>query len=203
MSESRMAVLKRLAPVRERLSALLTAKGGCYPPQAVWLLALKSERVLELWVGDNVSPVFIKDFPILAASGVAGPKLTEGDGQVPEGIYAITALNPESRFYLSLRIDYPNAFDLKWAGSEHRSNPGSDIYIHGGAESAGCLAIGDSAIEELFVLASDTGLANISVAISPHDPRRTDLDTCGKPLWVKALYAELTNTFSGFVTKTA
>ena len=50
-------------------------------------------------------------YPVLGASGVLGPKLKEGDRQVPEGVYRVPELNPNSDFHLSLRLDYPNEFD--------------------------------------------------------------------------------------------
>ncbi|NJN46820.1 MAG: L,D-transpeptidase family protein [Candidatus Competibacteraceae bacterium] len=92
----------------------------------------------------------IKHYPVLAASGTLGPKLCEGDRQVPEGIYRIKSLNPNSAYHLSLELDYPNAFDLRQAERDGRNNPGSAICIHGKAVSVGCLAMGDTAIEELY-----------------------------------------------------
>ena len=49
--------------------------------------------------------------PVLGASGGLGPKLREGDRQVPEGVYSIVYLNPNSVAHLSLALGYPNAFD--------------------------------------------------------------------------------------------
>jgi hypothetical protein len=197
MTQLRAAVLQKLGPVRDRLQALFNEAGCVYPPPAIRLLALKSERQIELWVADK-TPLFVKQYKVLAASGEAGPKLVEGDEQVPEGVYSITALNPASRYYLSLRIDYPNAFDRHWAAHDKRQYPGSDIYLHGGAQSVGCLAIGDVAIEELFVLAADTGLANMSIVIAPCDPRVKPLNASGHPPWVKRLYTQIESEFSNF-----
>ena len=53
----------------------------------------------------------IKRYPFTGFSGGPGPKLREGDGQIPKGIYAIEYLNPNSQFHLSMKLDYPNAFD--------------------------------------------------------------------------------------------
>ena len=66
------------------------------------------------------------------------------------------------------------------AGEEHgrregRSKLGGDIMIHGGAASIGCLAMGDPATEDLFVLAAETGIKNISVILTPLDFRVRDL----------------------------
>jgi murein L,D-transpeptidase YafK len=71
------------------------------------------------------------------ASGKAGPKLREGDGQVPEGIYRIDGLNPNSSYHLSLKLNYPNDFDLEQARTEGRTELGGDIFIHGKAVSIG------------------------------------------------------------------
>ena len=75
----------------------------------------------------------------------------EGDKQVPEGFYRIELLNPNSRYHLSLRVNYPNADDIERAREDRRDllNLGGDIMIHGGAESIGCIAIGNPAIEHL------------------------------------------------------
>ena len=70
-------------------------------------------------------------------------KLKEGDGQVPEGIYHIDSLNPNSMFHLSIRLDYPNSFDKQQGKIDGRKELGSDIMIHGNTCSSGCLAIGD------------------------------------------------------------
>ena len=92
---------------------------------------------------------FVLADPILAASGVSGPK-REGDKQVPEGFYRIELLNPNSRYHLSLRVNYPNADDLERARQDGRalSTLGGDIMIHGGSASIGCLALGDPAVGE-------------------------------------------------------
>src|SRR6056297_3567621 len=60
----------------------------------------------------------------------AGPKQFEGDGKTPEGRYHIDRRNPDSAFYLSVGIDYPNAADRAFAASMGRK-PGGDIFIHG------------------------------------------------------------------------
>src|SRR5690606_4961 len=97
---------------------------------------------------------FVRALPVLAASGRVGPKLQYGDYQVPEGFYRIEALNPNSRFHLALRVNYPNAFDRAEAAREGRTHLGGDIMIHGSNASVGCLAMGDVVSEDLFVLAA-------------------------------------------------
>jgi murein L,D-transpeptidase YafK len=141
-----------------------------YPPKQLVLLSFKDSKQLELWASDSKRFKLIKRYSIKAASGVLGPKLAEGDRQVPEGIYKIEGFNPNSSYHLSMKLNYPNQFDSKWAKKEGRNFPGSNIFIHGKAVSIGCLAMGDAAIEELFVLSRLVGKANIKVIISPSDP---------------------------------
>ena len=141
----------------------------------------------------------MKDYNIQAASGRLGPKLREGDRQVPEGIYKVIGLNPNSSYHLSMKLNYPNKFDLSWAQKENRTQPGSNIFIHGKALSIGCLAMGDEAIEELFVLGNDVGISNIKVIITPTDPRAGNLipPTESKP-WVKELYQDIESAFEPY-----
>lgn len=192
-------VVRDVGPVaRSRLERRFDAAGLSYPPDQITLLAIKETAVLELWVGDAGSPSRIHDYPIKALSGVAGPKLREGDRQVPEGIYRIEGLNPNSAYHLSMKLNYPNAFDLEHAANEGRDEPGSNIFIHGKAQSIGCLAMGDEAIEELFVLMADVGWTRATVVISPTDPRLGPLDRVGKPHWVDELYSQIEAQFSPF-----
>jgi hypothetical protein len=168
--------------------------GAAYPPKKLILVGLKQERQLELWVSDGSRDYrFLKTYPILAASGTSGPKLREGDRQVPEGLYKIESLNPNSRFHLALRVNYPNEFDKEHGRRDGRTKLGGDIMIHGGAASIGCLAMGDSAAEDLFVLAAETGIKNISVILTPVDFRVRDLaaDAPPSPGWTPELYAEI------------
>lgn len=164
-----------------------------YPPREVTFVALKQEKKLELWAREGGEFQFIRDYAIQAASGESGPKLRQGDKQVPEGIYRIAGLNPNSHYHLSMKINYPNEFDLFHAWQEGRANPGSDIFIHGRAVSIGCLAMGDEAIEELFILAAQVGAEHVKVVIAPHDPRTYVLEADAKdlPAWTSELYANI------------
>lgn len=179
---------------RSRMEPYFKAAGIAYPPKHIVLVGLKQERVLEVWVSaDGKQYKFLHTYPILAVSGVLGPKLREGDRQVPEGLYRVELLNPNSLYHLSLRVNYPNEFDLKHARAEGRTQPGSDIMIHGRAASIGCLAMGDPAIEEIFTLAAETGIENIRIILSPVDFRKRALPKLETPLpaWTNELYAEI------------
>lgn len=181
------------AKVDARLRPVFAARGVAYPPAKLTFIGLKDEKVLQVYATDRENRwQLIKSYDVLAASGSAGPKLREGDRQVPEGIYKISALNPNSSYHLSLRVNYPNEFDRRMAALDRRTKLGGDIMIHGNAVSIGCLAIGDVGAEDLFVLAARTGLPNIQVLISPVDLRRRPLPaTNNAPTWTNELYAAL------------
>ena len=177
------------AAAEARLVPRFTVAGASWPPLRATIAAFKDTRRLELYApGTDGALRFVHAWDILAASGGPGPKLREGDGQVPEGIYAVTALNPNSAFHVSLRLDYPNADDRAQGERDGRTRLGGDIMIHGRAASVGCLAMGDQAAEELFLLATRCGLANLSVLIAPCDVRRRPPPLAGEP-WIAARYA--------------
>ena len=158
-------------------------------------VGLKEEKSLEIYAKSGTNDFkFIRSYPILAASGVAGPKRREGDRQVPEGIYPIDFLNPNSSYHLSMQIGYPNANDRAQAAKEGRTNHlGGEIMIHGDAKSIGCLAMGDEASEDFFVLAADTGITNINVILSPVDFRegKSIPENAKLTDWTPALYEEI------------
>jgi hypothetical protein len=176
----------------ERMKPAFAKAGVPFPPERISLLAFKEERVMELWAWHQAKWVHVLDWPVLGASGKSGPKLREGDKQVPEGYYRVTLLNPNSNFHLSMKLDYPNAFDRKHATGDGRDRLGGNIFIHGTKSSVGCLAIGNESIQELYTLAARIGIKNIETIIAPYDlrhhkavKRETD------PAWVDELYAEL------------
>ena len=100
-----------LAAAETRLGSSFAVRGVTYPPRAVTLIALKAEACLELWADGGAGWRFVRSYLVRSTSGRLGPKLRQGDHQVPEGVYRIAALNPDSRYHLSMRIDYPNDFD--------------------------------------------------------------------------------------------
>jgi murein L,D-transpeptidase YafK len=176
----------------QRLKYLLADSDFIVYPKKLTLIGLKNEQLLEVWGELNGKQVLIRIYPFTAFSGQLGPKLKEGDRQIPEGIYGISYLNPNSKFHLSMRVNYPNTFDKKMAKKEGRTNLGGDIMIHGSNRTIGCIPIGDDKIEELYFLAEKVGIENIKVIISPIDFRLTDVKIkSNKHPWMKKLYSHI------------
>lgn len=178
---------------KARLLPYFENAGINYPPARLIFVGVKNQNRLEVYASNSNGPThFIRTYPILGASGTLGPKLKEGDRQVPEGIYKIESLNPNSSFHVSLRVSYPNSFDREQAKADGRDHLGGDIMIHGGAASIGCLAMGDEAAEDLFILAAASGKENIEVILTPVDFRREQLPPMpGATRWTETLYATI------------
>ncbi|WP_156904905.1 L,D-transpeptidase family protein [Ferrimonas senticii] len=181
------------ADARSRLAPYFAQLPQSLSPKAAKFIAVKAEKRLEIWLQDADNAWHhLRDYPIEKASGSLRPKMRQGDMLVPEGVYQLDAANPNSKFHLSLRINYPNSLDRYYGELEQRDDLGGDIFIHGRDVSTGCLAIGDPSIEELFVLSHDIGLENIEVVISPTDPRDGILERQhGVPEWVEQKYQRI------------
>ena len=193
-------VLVEYGPVAgARLRDRFRVAGVSFPPGEIALVGLKEERLLELWARTNGHWVRVHRYEVLAASGQLGPKLREGDRQVPEGVYGIEGLNPNSRYHLSLKVSYPNDFDRQQAAAEGRAELGGDIFIHGKDRSIGCLAMGDDAIEELFILVAEVGAAHTRVVLAPRDLRSKPLPDGDTP-WVRELHSQLREELSRYVS---
>lgn len=162
-----------------KLSKLLADKGIKPGQMQLFLRAFKAEGKLEVWAKNKADSTFalLTEYTICKKSGKAGPKRKEGDKQVPEGFYHITMFNPNSKFYLSLGLNYPNQSD-RILGDPVA--PGFDIFIHGDCVTVGCLPLTDDIIKELYILAieaKDGGQAEIPVHIFPSK----DMAGMGKP----------------------
>jgi hypothetical protein len=179
---------------RKRWQPYFDRAGLSYPPKRLVFLGLKLERQLNIYAaGPDDRLKFLRTIPVQGASGHLGPKLREGDKQVPEGCYEIEYLEPNSRHDVSIKLNYPNGFDLARAAEEGRTEPGSFIMIHGGDTSIGCLAIGDDPSIDLWVLSADAGIKNVRVIMAPVDFRRRELppDRPPAPAWIGRVYDEL------------
>jgi murein L,D-transpeptidase YafK len=126
-------------------------------PRADHLVVSKRNRVLELKSGATT----LKRYRVHLGFAPEGHKTRSGDGRTPEGRYYIDRRNPRSDFYLSLGVSYPNALDIARARAAG-VRPGGDIFIHGGPRktadrgkrdwTAGCIAVSDAEIEEIWAL---------------------------------------------------
>ena len=135
---------------RELLSLLRQKKMPKYSPIVVRVF--KEEAELEVWKQDTTGRFqILKTYPICRWSGDLGPKLQEGDRQAPEGFYSVTSelLNPNSNYYLSINVGYPNSFD------KANKRNGSLLMIHGDCSSSGCYAMTDEQISEIYSLARE------------------------------------------------
>ncbi|MCB1680575.1 MAG: murein L,D-transpeptidase [Alphaproteobacteria bacterium] len=116
----------------------------------VYIRAFKSEMQMEVWMQNEKTGQYdlFRTYPICRASGKLGPKQKEGDEQAPEGFYTVSAkqLNPNSKYYLSFDLGYPNTYDRA------HGRTGSALMIHGNCLSKGCLAMTDNSIGEIYLL---------------------------------------------------
>ena len=196
-------LLARLEKKHE-LKKLFRERGLTYPATETFIRIFKRERVLEVWVRGAADQKFsmLKSYSICALAGQLGPKRAQGDNQTPEGVYYIDGFNPSSDYHLSLHIDYPNKVDRVLSGN---LNPGSNIFIHGGCKTEGCLAVNDDAIKELYWLSVESrnaGQPKIPVHIFP--ARLTDdalyklTQTFDKSPELKRFWANLKPTYDFF-----
>lgn len=158
--------------VHQSATHALLHRNGLAPERLeLFVRAFKVGRRVEAW-GRNQDQgqfVLLRTFRLAGTSGTLGPKRQAGDGQIPEGFYSINRFNPDSKYHLSLGLDYPNAADQVRAGS---LDPGNDIFLHGSDETIGCLPITDAGIRELYVLAVEArsaGQVSIPVHIFPFE----------------------------------
>ena len=160
------------------VKSYFTEKKISYNDFKLFIRAFKKEQQLEVWVAEKQKKTYtlLHTYAVCASSGILGPKRKEGDQQVPEGVYSINHFNPQSKFHLSLGLNYPNESDLVLSDKSH---PGSDIYIHGDCVTIGCLPLTDEKIKELYVMAVeayDHGQENIPVHIFPARLSKHELD---------------------------
>ena len=131
----------------------LFEKKGMSKESPILARIFKEESELEIWKQDNNGQfALLKTYPICRWSGELGPKIKQGDRQAPEGFYTITPgqMNPNSSYYLSFNIGYPNAFDRA------HGRTGAHLMVHGDCSSAGCYAMTDEQIGEIYSLARES-----------------------------------------------
>ena len=143
---------RHMQPLSERMLATLKAK-NMDKESPVLLRVFKEEAELEVWKQDDSGRfALLRTYPICRWSGELGPKFKTGDRQAPEGFYTITPglMNPDSSQYLAINTGFPNAYDRA------NSRTGAFLMIHGGCSSAGCYAMTDEQIAEIYALARES-----------------------------------------------
>ncbi|MGL4395668.1 MAG: L,D-transpeptidase family protein [Hyphomicrobium sp.] len=131
----------------------LLGRKGMQAGSPVFVRIFKEESELEIWKQrDDGRFYHFKTYPICNWSGDLGPKQVQGDRQAPEGFYHITPtlMNPNSKFYLSFNLGYPNAYD------KAQGRTGDSLMVHGKCRSAGCYAMTDAMMEEIYGLTRES-----------------------------------------------
>lgn len=165
------------------------------------ILAFKKEQILEVVVRKNKTESWklLKMYPFTAFSGKIGPKLKNGDKQIPEGIYLMEYLNPNSKYHLSIKVSFPNAFDKEKAKQDGLTDLGGDIMIHGKSVTIGCIPVGDKNIEEIFILATKTKNKHFPIIIAPHDFRTNkSFPKIEAISWENELYENISKELTNF-----
>lgn len=142
---------KQTQPLSSEMIATIESK-GMTKESPILVRIFKEESELEVWKQTKEGKYdLLKTYPICRWSGGLGPKVKTGDRQAPEGFYMITPglMNPNSAYYLAFNMGFPNAFDRSL------NRTGSNLMVHGDCSSAGCYAMTDEQIGEIFALARD------------------------------------------------
>jgi murein L,D-transpeptidase YafK len=153
---------------------MLLGKKGMEVPAPMFIRIFKQESELEVWKKRSDGRFYhFKTYPICNWSGDIGPKVKQGDKQAPEGFYKVARnqMNPNSQFYLAFNLGYPNAYD------KANKRTGDALMVHGKCKSAGCYAMTDALIEEIYALARESyigGQDAIEVHAMPF--RMTDIN---------------------------
>lgn len=163
----------------------LLLKKGMRVEAPIFIRIFKKESELEVWKqkDDGLFHLF-KSYPICNFSGGLGPKLKQGDKQAPEGFYRVSRgqMNPNSKFHLSFNLGYPNAYDRSY------KRTGANLMVHGDCRSAGCYAMTDALVEEIYALAREAfegGQPSFEVHAYPFRMTDKTLRSYRKNKWYK------------------
>lgn len=125
------------------------------------VLVKKSQREMYLLSGHRI----VRRFHIALGAHPVGDKRRRGDERTPEGHYTLDFKNPDSAYYKSIHISYPNAQDIARA-RRAGVDPGGEIMIHGQKNgyrrfttqtqqfdwTEGCIAVTDRAMDQIWKL---------------------------------------------------
>src|SRR5262245_741553 len=144
-----------LAPHLRPLSSdamMLLGKKGMNLQAPIFVRIFKEESEFEVWKQRDDGRFYLyKAYPICTWSGELGPKLRSGDRQAPEGFYTVSRdqMRPDSKHYLAFNLGFPNAYDKSTRRTGHA------LMVHGKCSSAGCYAMTDALMEEIYGLARE------------------------------------------------
>ncbi len=144
-------VPKHLKPIPAALTARMDQM-GMSQTSPIFIRIFKEESQLEVWKEQRDGRMaLLRTYDICKWSGDLGPKIREGDRQAPEGFYTVRPgqMNPNSNYYLSFDIGYPNEFDRSLGRT------GQHLMVHGACSSAGCYSMNDEQAGEIYALARD------------------------------------------------
>ncbi len=133
-------------------------------PVADMVVVEKEKRILHLMKDGKP----FRSFDIALGMYPVGDKLNEGDQKTPEGMYWLDMRNPDSDFFLSIHVSYPDASDRSEARSKGLS-PGGQIMIHGQPNNPnyseayyakedwtnGCIAVSNSDMIDIWLMTPD------------------------------------------------
>jgi len=143
---------RHMQPLSDRMQAEIESKNMA-KESPILVRIFKEESELEVWKQDRSGRfALLNTYPICRWSGELGPKIKQGDRQAPEGFYTITPglMNPNSNYYLAINTGFPNAYDRA------NGRTGAFLMIHGDCSSAGCYAMTDEQIAEIYALARES-----------------------------------------------
>jgi murein L,D-transpeptidase YafK len=155
-----------MKPLSAQTRTLLAEK-GMTEQEPILIRIFKAESELEIWKQKEDGHFYLfKTYPICSYSGGLGPKVEQGDRQAPEGFYLVDEdqMNPLSKYHLAFNIGFPNAYDRALG------HTGADLMVHGDCTSAGCYAMTDGVIEEIYILARealDAGQVSFQIQAYP------------------------------------
>ncbi len=167
--------------------ALLAIK-GMKQESPIFVRIFKEESELEVWKLKDGRFQHFRTYPICAWSGALGPKVQQGDRQAPEGFYTVGhgQLNPHSLYHLSFNIGFPNSYNSA------NGHSGSALMVHGDCKSAGCYAMTDAYIEEIYIMAREAFAAGQTKFHVQALPFRMTADNMARhrdnqwyPFWVR------------------
>ena len=145
------ASTRSLTPIPPQTLSLMQTK-GMSQSDPILIRAFKKESEMEVWKRTGTGQyALLKTFPICRWSGQLGPKKKTGDRQTPEGFYTVARrqMNPNSSYYLSFDVSYPNAYDRA------HGSTGSAVMVHGVCSSMGCFAMTDAVVGEIYAIARE------------------------------------------------